>query len=50
MLPSELIKKSIGHNSLKDFYKYVSISQEEAGRKIKKYGSREGEMHASGTS
>nr|WP_076381010.1 phage integrase SAM-like domain-containing protein [Filimonas lacunae] len=33
--PVELIMKISGHKSVKDFYKYIRISPEEAGRKIK---------------
>ncbi|GAA0548091.1 site-specific integrase [Chitinophaga japonensis] len=33
--PVELIMKISGHRSLRDFYKYIRISPEEAGRKIK---------------
>ncbi|MFX1706898.1 site-specific integrase [Chitinophaga sp. CC14] len=33
--PVELIMKISGHKSLQDFYKYIRISPEEAGRKIK---------------
>jgi site-specific recombinase XerD len=32
--PVELIMKISGHKSVKDFYKYIRISPEEAGRKI----------------
>jgi integrase len=33
--PVELIMKISGHKSLQDFYKYIRITSEEAGRKIK---------------
>lgn len=33
--PVELIMRISGHKSLQDFYKYIRISPEEAGRKIK---------------
>lgn len=33
--PVELIMKISGHKSLRDFYKYIRITPEEAGRKIK---------------
>jgi integrase len=33
--PVELIMKISGHKSIKDFYKYIRISPEEAANKIK---------------
>jgi len=33
--PVELIMKISGHKSLRDFYKYIRVTPEEAGRKIK---------------
>lgn len=33
--PAELIMKISGHKSLRDFYKYIRISPEEAGQKIR---------------
>jgi len=33
--PVELIMKISGHKSVKDFYKYIRITPEEAGQKIK---------------
>ena len=33
--PVELIMKISGHKSLKDFYKYIKVSPEEAAEKIK---------------
>ncbi len=40
----ELIMKISGHKSIKDFYKYIRISPEEAGQKIKEIWERRGEM------
>lgn len=34
--PVELIMKISGHKSVKDFYKYIRVTPEEAGQKIKK--------------
>jgi integrase len=42
--PPELIMKISGHKSLKDFYKYIRITPEEAGRKIQEIWERRGEM------
>ena len=42
--PPELIMKISGHKSIKDFYKYIRISPEEAGQKIKEIWKRRGEM------
>jgi integrase len=40
--PAELIMKISGHKSLRDFYRYIRISPEEAGNKIKEiWGQRE---------
>jgi len=41
--PVELIMKISGHKSVKDFYKYIRISPEEAGQKIKKIWQQRGE-------
>jgi integrase len=43
--PPELTMKISGHKSLKDFYKYIRIRPEEAGRKIQEIWERRGEMH-----
>ena len=42
--PPELIMKISGHKSLKDFYKYIRITSEEAGKKIREIWERRGEM------
>jgi len=42
--PPELIMKICGHKSLKDFYRYIRITPEEAGRKIQEIWERRGEM------
>lgn len=42
--PVELIMKISGHKSVKDFYKYIRITQEEAGNKIKELWMQRGEM------
>jgi integrase len=42
--PPELIMKISGHKSLKDFYKYIRISPEEAGKKIQEIWEKRGEM------
>jgi len=42
--PPELIMKISGHKSLKDFYKYIRITPEEAGRKIQEIWKKRGEM------
>jgi integrase len=42
--PPELIMKISGHKSLKDFYKYIRITPEEAGKKIREIWERRGEM------
>ncbi len=42
--PVELIMKISGHKSLKDFYKYIKISPEEAAEKIKKIWIDRGEL------
>lgn len=48
--PPELIMKISGHKSLKDFYKYIRITPEEAGKKIQEIWERRGEMQMQGTS
>ena len=40
--PVELIMKISGHKSVKDFYKYIRISPEEAGQKIKEIWMKRG--------
>jgi site-specific recombinase XerD len=45
--PPELIMKISGHKSLKDFYKYIRITPEEAGKKIQEIWERRGEMQVS---
>jgi len=47
--PPELIMKISGHKSLKDFYKYIRITPEEAGKKIQEIWERRGEMQTSVT-
>jgi len=44
--PPELIMKISGHKSLKDFYKYIRITPEEAGKKIQEIWEKRGEMRA----
>ncbi|MGI8635929.1 MAG: site-specific integrase [Segetibacter sp.] len=41
--PVELIMKISGHKSVKDFYKYIRISPEEAGHKIRMIWQQRGE-------
>jgi len=42
--PPELIMKISGHKSIKDFYKYIRISPEEAAQKIMQIWESRGEM------
>lgn len=42
--PVELIMKISGHKSLRDFYKYIRITPEEAGRKIREIWQQRGDM------
>jgi site-specific recombinase XerD len=42
--PVELIMKISGHKSVKDFYKYIRITPEEAGQKIKQLWQQRGQM------
>jgi len=42
--PVELIMKISGHKNLRDFYRYIRISQEEAGQKIKELWQQRGTM------
>jgi integrase len=44
--PVELIMKISGHKSVKDFYKYIRITPEEAGQKIKELWNDRGGMKA----
>ena len=44
--PVELIMKISGHKSVKDFYKYIRITLEEAGQKIKELWKNRGGMNA----
>lgn len=46
--PVELIMKISGHKSVKDFYKYIRITPEEAGQKIKELWKSRGGMNAFG--
>lgn len=43
--PVELIMKISGHRSLRDFYKYIRITPEEAGKKIMKIWESRGEVN-----
>lgn len=42
--PAELIMKISGHKSLRDFYRYIRITPEEAGRKMKEIWECRGAM------
>ncbi|MEP7371750.1 MAG: site-specific integrase [Chitinophagaceae bacterium] len=42
--PVELIMKISGHKSIKDFYRYIRITPEEAGQKIKEIWLQRGEI------
>ncbi len=42
--------KISGHKSLRDFYKYIRISPEEAGQKIKELWQQRGEINLTGGS
>jgi integrase len=42
--PVDLIMKISGHKSLRDFYKYIRITPEEAGQKIKEIWENRGDM------
>lgn len=42
--PVELIMKISGHKSVRDFYKYIRITPEEAGKRIKEIWEHRGEM------
>jgi hypothetical protein len=41
--------KVSGHKSLRDFYKYIRISPEEAGRKIREIWEKRGDIIISAT-
>ena len=43
--PVDLIMKISGHKSLRDFYKYIRITPEEAGQKIKDIWQTRGDMN-----
>jgi integrase len=43
--PVELIMKISGHKSVRDFYKYIRITPEEAGKKIKEIWQSRGEIN-----
>ena len=43
--PVELIMKISGHKSLRDFYKYIRITPEEAGQKIMKIWQNRGDIN-----
>ncbi len=42
--PVELIMKISGHKSLKDFYKYIKVTPEQAAEKIKEIWAKRGEL------
>ncbi|RAJ78962.1 site-specific recombinase XerD [Chitinophaga dinghuensis] len=42
--PVELIMKISGHKSLRDFYKYIRITPEEAGKKIREIWEKRGDI------
>ena len=42
--PTELIMKISGHKNLRDFYKYIRITPEEAGQKIKEIWLQRGDI------
>lgn len=45
--PVELIMKISGHKSLRDFYRYIRITPEEAGRKIREIWEKRGDINIS---
>lgn len=47
--PVELIMKISGHKSLRDFYKYIRITPEEASRKIREIWEKRGDIGISAT-
>jgi len=47
--PPELIMKISGHKSIKDFYKYIRISPEQAGKQIRDIWEKRGEMGCTNT-
>lgn len=44
--PVELIMKISGHKSLRDFYRYIRITPEEAGQKMKEIWEKRGDIKA----
>lgn len=44
ILDEETDARSAGHKSIRDFYKYIRISPEEAGQKIKEIWMQRGEI------
>nr|WP_295873296.1 hypothetical protein [uncultured Chitinophaga sp.] len=42
--PVELTMKISGHKSLRDFYRYIRITPEEAGRKIREIWEKRGDI------
>jgi hypothetical protein len=42
--PVELIMKISGHKSVRDFYKYIRITPEQAGQQILEIWEKRGEM------
>ncbi len=47
--PVELIMRISGHKSLRDFYRYIRITPEEAGRKIREIWQQRGEILLAGS-
>ncbi|MGN7825039.1 tyrosine-type recombinase/integrase [Chitinophaga sp. 22536] len=47
--PVELIMKISGHKSLRDFYRYIRITPEEAGRKIREIWEKRGDIGITAT-
>ncbi len=47
--PVELIMKISGHKSLRDFYKYIRITQEEAAQKMKEIWEKRGDISIVGS-
>lgn len=46
-MPAELIMKISGHKSLRDFYKYIRISPEQAAQQVEKIWSERTNIHCS---
>ncbi|WP_153800677.1 tyrosine-type recombinase/integrase, partial [Foetidibacter luteolus] len=42
--PVDLIMKISGHKSLRDFYRYIRVTPEEAGQKIKELWMQRGDL------